>query len=378
MAQRFRSMGFGFNTMLSSRELVGLAQRAEALGVRRFWLAEEYHYRSATTLAAAVAQATRKIEIGLGVISPFTRHPGILAMEAATLSELSGGRIVLGLGAALIGLRSHRRIGKVPLAAGMRDAVGLTRRLLAGEEVSAEGGIWEFDAGRLAVTADSGDPRARRVPVFAGVMSPRNLRMAGEIADGVLFGVFCTPAFVRQGVADIRAGATAAGRNPDDLEIGSYMLTGLGNDRATRDAVKDTVAAYLCRVGGFILAGLRAAAAARAAGKGEAAGRLAWAEVPSDRGVTAGLTEAELEGLVTRLSEAFRREDRAALRAALPETLVDHLAIVGDAEQIAERLIPYAEAGLSTIVPYHILGADRAAAMEDYVKQVVPRVCTGN
>src|SRR5215470_5268699 len=78
-------------------QVASWAPAAEAAGAGSLWVSEDCFYPSAVALAAAAATATRSIPIGLGVVNPYTRHPVLLAMEAATLSQLAPDRLVLGL-----------------------------------------------------------------------------------------------------------------------------------------------------------------------------------------------------------------------------------------------------------------------------------------
>ena len=103
----FCGMGVGTDGSTTMRETVELAQHAEALGFHSFWLAEGYHSRSAIVRATAIATATSQIKIGLGILSPHTKHPALLAMDAASLDEIAHGRVILGIGRVLNALRKH-------------------------------------------------------------------------------------------------------------------------------------------------------------------------------------------------------------------------------------------------------------------------------
>src|SRR4051794_24969898 len=81
-------------------DVVALAKKTEEVGFDSFWLAEIYYWRSASPIAAAVGAATSRIKIGLSIVPTHTRHPSVIAMEAATLDEMTGGRFITGLGAA--------------------------------------------------------------------------------------------------------------------------------------------------------------------------------------------------------------------------------------------------------------------------------------
>jgi 5,10-methylenetetrahydromethanopterin reductase len=209
-----------------------LARAAEAHGFGSAWVVEDYFEPGAFTLAGACAAATSRITIGLGVLNPFTRHPALLAMETAALAGLAPGRVVLGLGA------SNRRWieeqmaipFKAPLRA-VRESVEIVRRLLAGDSVTFRGECFQTEAVRLAASPPV------PVPIVLGVKGPKALRMAGEIAAGVLCSVLCTPAHVRRVRASVRAGRFA---------VLGYVPVVVDDDRErARQAVKPLLAHYL-------------------------------------------------------------------------------------------------------------------------------------
>src|SRR5262245_50216322 len=113
------------------------ARSAEASGFGSLWVIEDYFHPGAYSLAAAAAAVTDRMVVGLGVVNPYTRHPALVAMETAALAGLAPGRVVLGLGS------SNRKWIEAQMASpfktlllGLREVVGIVRRLLAGERVT--------------------------------------------------------------------------------------------------------------------------------------------------------------------------------------------------------------------------------------------------
>jgi 5,10-methylenetetrahydromethanopterin reductase len=161
-------------------EYIALARRAEAFGFDQFWISNDLFLKSAPVILAAVAGATERIGIGTAILNPYTMNPGEIAMVAATLDELSGGRFHLGLAA---GARDFMKwVGidyRTPLAT-VRESVAAIRRLLEGEAgVDASTLHWTKDAYLRF--------RAPRVtPIYIGAMGPSMLRLAGEIGNGAL------------------------------------------------------------------------------------------------------------------------------------------------------------------------------------------------
>ena len=103
----FRQVDIGLYSVSSTKDNVAVARRAEERGFRRVWLAESFHSRDLIVQATAVAAATENIEIALGIVNPYNRHPAQIAMAVADLEELAGPRVTLGLGAAWSSLLMH-------------------------------------------------------------------------------------------------------------------------------------------------------------------------------------------------------------------------------------------------------------------------------
>lgn len=160
---------------------VELAQAAEEAGFDQFWVSNDLFLRSAPVILAALAGATRKIELGTCILNPYTIHPSEIAMLAATMDELTGNRFNLGLAAGAgdflkwVGIEQKR-----PLTA-MRETIITIRRLLAGERVEFNGRFlpWNNEAYLRF-------PTPRQTPIYLGAMGQKMLELAGELADGVL------------------------------------------------------------------------------------------------------------------------------------------------------------------------------------------------
>jgi probable F420-dependent oxidoreductase len=168
-------MGLGFTIPVEDlplEELPEIAGRAEELGYSDAWSYERNVYDAFSPLAAAAA-ATRSMRLGTSITNIFTRPPGLIAMSAAGIAQLAPGRFVLGLGSsteAIVSGWMGLPYGK-PLTR-MRETVTTVRRLLAGEKVGA------LKLHRIPETP---------VPIFMAAIGDRMLRLAGEVADGLVF-----------------------------------------------------------------------------------------------------------------------------------------------------------------------------------------------
>ena len=190
-------------------------------------------------MAAAVASATTRLRIGLGIMTPLPRHPALIAMEVGALQELSGGRILPGIGA---GVGSWmRQMGfdyRSPLSV-MREGVDLTRRLLAGETVTEAGRAFTLDAVKLNFPTSA-------TPVLLGAVGPKALELGGEVADGTVLSVLAGPGYVRWARDRIREGQERAGRAGEDHLIVAYLFIALAApNAAARELVRPLVTEYL-------------------------------------------------------------------------------------------------------------------------------------
>jgi len=178
----------------------GKVAAATGNGRRRIWIANHLFQRDPLALAGAALARDPRIDVALMAMSPLTMHPAQLAMNAATLDELYPGRIALCLGVgapadlASVGLAAEKPLGPV------REAIRITRALLAGETVTLQGESFSVQ-GRRQINA----PRA--VPIMLAASGPKMLELAGAEADGVLLSAGTSVEFIRWCLQHVEAGA---------------------------------------------------------------------------------------------------------------------------------------------------------------------------
>jgi 5,10-methylenetetrahydromethanopterin reductase len=302
-------------------ETVALARLAEQLGFDEVWLPESGHGRGMFSVASAIATATSRIGLGIGIVNPFWRHPSAIAMEAAALDEISGGRVMLGLGAALWTLRAFGELdqrGDRPLTA-MVEAMRIVRALLRGED-GLDGQIFPVRASARLDFA----PR-HTIPIYVGAVNARMLQAAGEWADGVELGAIVSPGYVRWSANEIATGARRAGRDPNELDLASNVLVSVDRDaRAAKDAVKHVMAYYIHRVEPVVLS--------TSGADPEAVARVRSTVLAS--GVEAGAS-------------------------LIDDDLIDVFAAAGEPEHVVARLREYTSAGLRGVLAWHVIGPDR-------------------
>ena len=296
-----------FTQALPLPEYLALAGEAEASGYDTLWTGE-INGTDAVTTMTLLASRTGRINVASGIIPIQTRTPIVLGMTAASLAQIAPGRIRLGLGVSskIIVNEWNSLPFERPLEQ-LKEAVRVIRMVLAGERVNFEGRFYRIRNFRLAQP-----PPEKPVPIFLAALGPRMLRLAGEIADGVLLN-WIPPEAIPQSLREIEIGAEGAGRTLADLEIAAYIRTAVTDDpEPARAALARDITGY-CIVDSyakfFIGCGF---------GKEVEAVNAAW-------------RVGDRQGAVSQISARF----------------LDGLGIVGPADFCRRRLEEYTKAGLT-------------------------------
>jgi 5,10-methylenetetrahydromethanopterin reductase len=229
-------------TMEPLEEMLESARVMDEAGLDTVWLAEAYPWwrkhgmeaRSSTVVSALLAQATERLTIGWGIISPFTRHPVQVAMDARVVQEAAGpGRFLLGFGTSKIFLNNILSQTSKTLGP-MRDAVEIVRGVLGGGAFRYEGDTWSADVPAL----DEGAHAPREVPpVYVAATAPKMMALAAELADGCLTPSITTPEFVRH----------TRGIVGDEIDVGCTVVASIDatdRDRG-RDGAREIAGMYL-------------------------------------------------------------------------------------------------------------------------------------
>jgi 5,10-methylenetetrahydromethanopterin reductase len=200
-------------------EVVAAAVQAERLGFDEVWFPDsQLLWRDVFTVAATAAAVTSRVTLGIAVSTVATRHPSVLASAARTVGEVARDRFVLGLG---VGNSAVAPVGlRASTGAELRAGLGTVRALLAGEGVDFGG-----------VTSSLRDPVP--VPLHIAASGPRNLRLAGEIADGVILLSGISTTTLGSATAKVREGAESAGRDMPVTTVSAYCKV---TDDVERDA----------------------------------------------------------------------------------------------------------------------------------------------
>lgn len=333
-------------------ETVAMARACEDAGFDAFWIAEAYPWwrkhgfeaRSSTAILAVIAHQTRRIQLGWGIISPYTRHPVQIAMEARVMQDLAGDRFLLGLGASKIFMKE---IGegegeKIGPATVMRESIEVIRGVLGGEAFQYAGKV--FQASVPALKPDAHTPRAVP-PVYVAGTGPVLQRMSGSVGDGLLTASITTPAFVRYSKKNMLEGAAKAGKDPANLIVGCVIVGSIGRDsRQGQEGAREQAAMYLANKVQNI--------------KGSADVLLE----------SAGLSFEELKPIAEAMEKGGRK---AAAQAVTDEILRKVCPIAGTPEECIARIEEYREAGCTHIM-LEIWGDDRTGQAKLFGDAVLP------
>jgi alkanesulfonate monooxygenase SsuD/methylene tetrahydromethanopterin reductase-like flavin-dependent oxidoreductase (luciferase family) len=218
---------------------------ADKLGFDSCWYGEDYFYSGGISLATAVAERTKNIEIGLGILTPLARHPALTVMEVATVDLISNGRIILGYGAGVRYWMSQMNLDYSSPMTAMRDATQISRELLAGETSNYTGRYYQLKQVKLGF-----EPLRKEMPIYLGVEGPKMLKLAGEICDGTILSVLASPGYVSWARERVNEGCAVSGRDPGKHKMVVYVIFAVDDDgAAARDAVRRTIAEYLAAGG---------------------------------------------------------------------------------------------------------------------------------
>lgn len=232
------------------RDTVETVKLADQLGYDSVWLGETWGYDLVSSLTE-LALVTERIKLGAGILNVYSRSPGVVASTIATLDERSGGRMLLGLGVSGANVIEHWH--GVPFARPLRrlrEYVEIVNLILRRERLVYHGELFQLERGfTLRFT-----PVRDHVPIYLAAITPRSIRQAGELADGILPIYWPSTEYPHlQRLLD--TGALAAGRAPGTVAVAPYITTAVVTDEAARERARDEARAplafYVGRMGRF-------------------------------------------------------------------------------------------------------------------------------
>ncbi len=308
---------------LTSEQQIALVKEAESVGFDSVWAAEAYGSDTATILAWIAAQ-TEKIRLGSAIFQMPGRTPAMTAMTAATIDQLSNGRMILGIGSS--GPQVAEGWHGQPFARQLkrtREYVEILRKALAREKLQYEGDTYvlplpDGPGKALHLMIDTVQDE---VPIYIAAIGPKNTTLTGEIADGWI-PTFFSPEHVGDARKLLEEGAAKSGRSLENFDIAPMVNVSIDDDiDRARDSMRPVLALYVGGMGSreknFYNALVR----------------------------RYGFEEAAEE--VQNLYLDGKKEEAAA---ALPADLIDMTSICGPRDRVKERIEVYRDAGVGTLM----------------------------
>jgi F420-dependent oxidoreductase-like protein len=284
---------------------------AEDLGYDSIWIPEAWAYEQ-FQLLTEIALSTRRLGLATGIANVFSRSPGLLAMSAATLDEISEGRAILGLGTSgkLVVENFHGMQYTKPLTR-LRETVGILRALWRGERLDP-GMSTLFDARHFKLEMK---PPRPSIPIYIASLQEKAIREIGRIADGWL-PTFWPYKHLKDGIAILEEGAKEAGRSASSIEVAAFVgVVPLDDADTARSLIKPLVSFYIGGMGTYY---------------------------------HAMFCRYGFKENVDLVRELYNAGDRRKAAAAVSDELIDAIAICGPAAYCRDKLAEWREHGLGT------------------------------
>jgi probable F420-dependent oxidoreductase len=326
--------GIAFSGGPSPAEIVDCIKLAEQLGYESAWVAEGHGGDQFAVLAAAATQTSR-ILLGTSITSVFVRTAPTIAMAAATLDDLTGGRFVLGVGSShkvQVETEHGMSYGK-PLTR-VRETVAVVRRLLRDGHVSYQGETVRIENFDLWFS-----PRRKTIPIYASAVAQKMTALCGEIADGVILtrSTLATGAIIKEQLAE---GARRAGRDPGQIVVTTLLPAAVAESR--REAL-DTLRPGLAFYAGFF---------------------PRYNRMMAEHGY---VEEA------AAIAAAWAQGDRDAATRAVSDELIDATSVVGTPADCCERVEAYRQSGIDVpILSPFARGPGAKAKFEAVIRACAP------
>lgn len=324
-----------FNNDLPVAAYPPLARAAEQAGFDQFWVSDDLFLRGVWPILSACAVATKRIHLGTCIVNPYTMHPAEIAMQAAALDELSGGRFNLGIAAGAADFLAWVGTQQTQPLARTAETLRVLRALFTGQRGPFTGralGNWT-EAAYLRFPT-------RAIPLYLGAMSPNMLRLIGTTADGGLPLLF-PPEHYGEVVAHVRAGAAEAGRDLRAIDLAACIWVSVAEDRAAATgALREKIAYYGHALSPTILRRL-------------------------------GLTHADFAAI----AQAVQTDHDIAKARALVTDQMLQIGVVGNGRDIIARLEGLVALGAEHLSFGPPLGPDPLEALRVLGREVLPHFC---
>jgi 5,10-methylenetetrahydromethanopterin reductase len=348
--------GFGIAPFAIAEETIRYALLAEKYGINGgFWLGEGLHGRSAFSLLSAVASQTKSIQLGTAIVGVYNRHPAIIAMEAATIDELSGGRFNIGIGVNVSSLVMHGLTQNASTAKdqrpyqAMKDSIQIISGLLSGDRVTYRGEIFSLTEPGSALDFHGFKLVRKHLPLYIGSRSPKILDLAGRKCDGVILSrsMSASGSYVVDSIKQISNGARRAGRSLDDVVVASNLTFSVDkNSDAARDYTKKVVALYVAD------------------------------PTLTAKDLMLQHSKVKPEDL-DDVKRAFEKNGiHEAAKMVTPE-MIDELTVSGSPDECVAKLERLGDLGVNIPIAFDLLGPNPEEAIELIAREIIPKIKIG-
>jgi len=306
-------------------KMVQLAKVTEELGYSHIWVGDSHLiWREAYVNMAAMALNTIRVKLGTGVTNPLTRHPSVVASAYATLEEYALGRTIVGIG---LGDSSVETMGMKPAKLSyFEKTMAQMRQLLDGQEV-------QLETGKIHLL----HPCKNKVPIYVAASGPKMLELSGRIADGIIVLVGVADEYIAHAKEKIAAGAKAAGRKVEDLNLVLWVPCAVSDTAPAKDAVKAHVARVVAHPLPYVL----------------------------------DPTEQKVLEEIRKTYDYYHHMDQQANHAeVIPDWLVDKFAIAGTVAECRAQIERIKKSGIQqiAIIPYSPPGGSREETIRGFAK----------
>ena len=306
-------------------KMMQLAKVTEELGYSHIWVGDSHLiWREAYVNMAAMALSTTRVKLGTGVTNPLTRHPSVVASAYATLEEYAPGRTIVGIG---LGDSSVETMGMKPAKLSyFEKTMAQMRQLLDGREV-------QLETGKIHLL----HPCKAKVPIYIAASGPKMLELSGRIADGIIVLVGVADEYIAHARERIAAGAKAAGRKVEDVNLVLWVPCAVSDTAPAKDAVKAHVARVVAHPLPYVL----------------------------------DPTEQKVLEEIRKTYDYYHHMDQQANHAeVIPDWLVDKFAIAGSVAECRAQIERIKKTGIQqiAIIPYSPPGGSREESIRGFAK----------
>ena len=305
--------------------MIHLAKVSEESGYSHIWVGDSHLiWREAYINMTAMMLNTTKVKFGTGVTNPLTRHPSVLASAYATLEEYAPGRMIVGIG---LGDSSVETMGMKPAKLSyFEKTMAQMRQLLDGQEV-------QLETGKIHLL----HPCKNKVPIYIAASGPKMLELSGRIADGIIVLVGVADEYIAHAKERIAAGAKAAGRKVEDINLVLWVPCAVSDTAPAKDAVKAHVARVVAHPLPYVL----------------------------------DPTEQKVLEEIRKTYDYYHHMDQQANHAeVIPDWLVDKFAIAGTVAECRAQIERIKKSVIQqiAIIPYSPPGGSREETIRGFAK----------